>query len=126
MELVAQGTSLTELLQVNLVEGQEGDLRVYLEEDLSLEQLQVLQESMLSQGLVLTSPLVQVSRILSVHFRKKVDPMLIMVSSFSQVAVGILGWQLLASSSTPTWAWMGAGIAGLWFLSWYQGRKRRA
>jgi len=92
-------------------EGDTGELHIYLQNDLNEEQIDILQQDILSKGVVLTAPIVQDARILIIKFKKALAPLSIIASSMSLVASTLVGWQIYKTSGTaiPNWLWFALG-----------------
>jgi len=120
MELVAEGTSLTDLSSLDSMfkEGETGVVRIFLTDDMSVGDIAELERQLVEEGVVLTAPIAQDARVLEIHFQKASFPLLIIAALVAGAAlVGIFGWQLFSGlSKVPWWAWM-AGIFGLGYLA---------
>lgn len=117
MNIIAEGFDLNDLAQYEglLSEGDKGEVRIYLSQDLSLETVTQLQNNLLAQGVVLTAPLRQENRILIIPFQKAVFPLLPIVIVAGGIISLVLGWQIFQEvTKIPTMAWVvGLGIVGL-------------
>ena len=110
-ELVAQGSDLSELPKYESLfsEGDRGELRLYLEQPATQEELQEMQDI----GVVLTEPIAQDAGVMVIKFEKRVAPLVIFAGA---ILVAVVGWQLLKTvSEVPIWAWV-AGAIGVVML----------
>lgn len=120
MELVAEGTDLNTLGSYESLFGErdKGEVRFYLNESVSQEELQYIQDELLNQGVTLTKPVAQEARILAINFEKRIAPLVIIVAVVGVVIAGILGWQLFeAVEEVPNWLWIGGGLGLLYLIS---------
>ena len=95
--LLATGTDIQDLAlyEYAFAEGEKGELRVQLSDPLFLEEIQALQDDILSQGVVLTCPIKQQGDILTIRFQKAIAPLIIIALAISALGVGfIIVWQL--------------------------------
>ena len=117
MELIAEGININELpgYESLLAEGQKGEVRVYLDRTLSVEEIQQIDDSIRAQGVVLTGPVVQVARVLVISFQKALIPLAIIATVVTSLVAAVLGWQILKTISTIPW-WTYAGITGILIL----------
>jgi len=118
MILIAEelGGSLTRLPEYDshFATGDMGELRLYLDSPLSQEEISQLERAILSQGVVLTAPIVQDAQILVIKFKKTVASLATLVDGIS---ANLQGWQLFKSeSSIPLWALLTGGIALGYFI----------
>ena len=95
-------------------EGDTGELRLYLSQDLTQIQIDDLEKDIVSKGVILTKPITQDARVLIISFQKAIAPLLIIAGSVGIIAIGILGWQIWKSTSygVPVWVW-GLIIGGI-------------
>lgn len=107
-------------------EGDIGELRVYLQDNLTEEQVRLIEHEIIDQGVILIAPITQDSRILIIHFRKAIAPLIIIVGAISAIGTGILGWQMWKGTKygIPIWAWgvLAGGIL-VYLLSSNTGKK---
>ena len=93
MKLIAEGTQLSEVipLESEFAEGNKGEIRLYLDREMSDSELVALETSLLEQGVVLTDVVKQDARIVLISFQKAIAPLIII----GGIAIaGLLGWQL--------------------------------
>ncbi len=119
MILIAEelGGSLARLpdYEAYFATGDTGELRLYLVSPMSQEDILQMEQEILSQGVVLTAPIVQDANILVIKFRKVSTPLIIMVSV---IGVVLQGWQLFKmDGGIPLWALV-AGVAILGYFMW--------
>ncbi len=123
-ELVGESLSsdLTDLSQyeTQYSEGDTGEVRVYLDRQLTDEALRSIENNIRSQGVVLTGPVTQDVRVLVIPFKKAIAPLAIIaivVGAVALVGSTILGWQIFKSvkAGVPLWVW-GVGGAALLYL----------
>ena len=119
-ELIAQGQNISDLpkSENEFAEGDEGEVRLYLTENISEEQLQKLQDDILEKRVKLTEEIKQDARIVVIKFRKEILA-LGTIAIAALVIVGlIIAWQLLkAAAAIPIWVWALGGIGlGIWLL----------
>ena len=105
-------------------EGDRGEVRFYVERQLSEETIQELQDRILNEGVVLTEPIEQIARIISIKFEKRLAPLAIIaivVGGIVVVVGGLLGWQIFKTvqMGVPLWVWfvVGGALAYLIFTS---------
>ena len=117
MQLVAQGLDINELEQSEslLAEGEAGEVRLYLSQEPTIEQLQELQDGLLERGVILTEPIAYDARIVSIKFRKGIAPLVIVGLVAGGIMGTVLGWQVFGSSK-GSWIWPVAGIIGIVWL----------
>ena len=122
MELIGEhlGQDLGDLesYEVYFGEGSKGELRFYVENPLSLETIEQLEAEICSQGVYLTGPIEQVSRVVIIPFEKRIAPLLIIAGVVGAVVVGLLGWQIwkMTVLGIPLWVIGIGGIALLYLL----------
>ena len=122
MLVVAEGLTLAELgsYEPLLAEGQQGEVRIYLDRILVLSEIQQIEDEILAQGVVLTDHIQSADGILVIPFQKMLAPLLIVglvVSGILAVGTAIFGWQLLTNvQGIPIWIWMVGGAALLYLL----------
>jgi hypothetical protein len=107
--------------------GDVGEVRIYLDKPLSQEQIDKIQNDIISQGGVLNGDVTQDAGMLIIPFVNTVNPgigalpiLLIVAGVVAVVAGGILGWQIFQASSDtgiPTWVWVFAGVFLLYKLA---------
>ena len=121
-ELIAEelSNSISSLpnYEVYFSEGDTGELRLYLERPLYQGEIDQLEQQILSQGVVLTEPIMQDTRIVSIKFQKTIAPLVIIAIAIVAVITGLLGWQIWKSVQlgVPLWLWAIAGGAVLYLL----------
>lgn len=89
-------------------EGDTGELRLYLTQDLSQIQIDNLESDIIGKGIVLTNSVVQDARILIISFKKAMPPLSEIKESISKIGGQfIIGWQLFKDEKwgMPLWAW---------------------
>jgi hypothetical protein len=117
MQLVAEhiGNNITVLsdYENQFNEFDSGEVRFYVEQDLSNEEIAQLESDIVGQGVVLTSPILQDANMIVIKFRKELAPLAIIALAVGGMgAIGILGWQLFKYiSAVPWWVWIAGGIA---------------
>ena len=102
-------------------EGDRGEVRFYVERQLPMERIQELQDRILNEGVVLTEPIEQASRVISIKFEKRLAPLVIIAIAVGIVVVAVsavLGWQIFKSIQwgVPVWVWLVGGGALLYLL----------
>jgi len=96
-----------------------GELRIYVEQELTDTQIYQLEQDIIGQGVVLTEPISQDARIIVIKFQKAIAPLLIIGTAIAAIVSGIIGWQLFIEPlGIPLWVWAigGAGLAYLIFM----------
>jgi len=125
MELIGEylGQDLSSLpnYEVYYGEGDRGEVRFYVDRMLSEEKIQELQDRILNEGVVLTEPIQQNSRIISIKFEKRLAPLAIIaivVGGIVAIGAGLLGWQIWKTTQmgVPLWVWLVGGGALLYLL----------
>ena len=122
MEVLAEGFNFSDFPTDTTIlrEGEEGEIRVYLSEQLSRDELRVIQDELLRQGVVLTSSVYVVSNVLVIPFRKEFDPLGTIKTVLDFITTPFqIAWQIIkTTSSIPWWAWIGGiGIGAYLLLS---------
>ena len=119
MQLVAQGLDINKLEQSEslLAEGEAGEVRLYLSQEPTIEQLQELQDGLLERGVILTEPIAYDARIVSVKFRKGIAPLVIIGLVVGGLFATGIGWQVFKATRAgiPLWV-IGLGGAALLYL----------
>ena len=119
MNLIAEGLSLSELeaCESLLPEGQKGEVRIYLDRNLTSSEIQQVEDRILAEGVVLTSSIQSVEGILVIPFQKAIAPLAIIVVVVGLVAATVLGWQLMSDFlGIPVWMWIVGGGLLVWAL----------
>ena len=119
MQLIAQGLDITELEQSEslLAEGEAGEVRLYLSQEPTIEQLQALQDGLLERGVILTEPIAYDARIVSIKFVKGIAPLVIVGLVVGGLFATGIGWQVFKATRAgiPLWV-IGLGGAALLYL----------
>ena len=118
MRIVSEklGNNISELPEheSSFSEGDMGELRVYLSEEINTEGIEA---DLLSKGVQLIGPVLQDAKIMIIRFKNTAGTL----SGISETIkdVGIVGWQLFKESKVPGWAYATVGIlAGVIALGW--------
>ena len=111
--------------EVYFGEGDNGELRVYLQRPLYQDEIDKLENEICSQGVVLTAPITQDARILVIKFQKAIAPLLIIGGAIAAIVAGVTGWQIFRTTQmgVPLWVWGVGGIALLYLLFRKPARK---
>ena len=127
MGLIAEGSDIQSLVtqEVLYQEGDRGEVRLYLNTEMSESAVTQITSDLMAKGVVLTGPIIAESRILSIRFEKRIAPLVIIVAAL--LGSGVIGWQLFkpkwgAPLGIPVWVW--ATGAGLLVYVLYVGAKR--
>jgi len=111
--LIAEGTELDQIgnYESYFNEYDRGEVRFYTEYELTPEQVAQLEEDIRSQGVYLTAPIIQDSRIVYIQFEKRIAPLLIIGGIVAAIIGSILGWQIFQTTQmgVPLWAWLVGG-----------------
>ena len=83
-------------------EGEEGELLIYLENDLPDTEIDSIEQQLCDQGVVLTKPVACDARVLVIGFQKAMPPLVVIASL---AITGVIGWQLLKAVNVSTWVW---------------------
>lgn len=117
MNLLAEGTNIQDIAQyeVNFDEFDKGELRVYLNHDLTEQDVLTIQTLIENEGVHLTEPISQDARILVIRFEKRIAPLLIIVGALGTIGTAIAAWQLTTLvKAMPWYVWVGGvGVVGL-------------
>ena len=99
--------------EVYYSEGSRGELRLYLNESLSNDDLLMLENNILGQGVILTSPIEQDANIVSIKFQKAIAPLLIIAGAVTLIVGSLIGWQIFKTTQmgVPLWVWLVGGLA---------------
>ncbi len=120
MNLIAEGTNLSELeaCESLLSEGQNGQVRLYLDRSITPLELQQVEDTIVGQGVVLTQPIQAAETIMVISFQKAIAPLAIIVGAVGLVAAVVLGWQLMSNFlGIPVWMWLVGGGLLVWALA---------
>lgn len=121
MKIVAEGQSLDEMLNYSslLPEGSSGEVRLYLDRQLTQSELDSLQQNLLAQGVTLTAPISIVSRVLIIPYKKMFDPLGAIVNTFKGIwNVVVTGWQIVTFPfRMPWWVWAAGGVGIVYLLT---------
>lgn len=100
-------------------EGDTGELHIYLQNNISQEQLLTLQHDILATGVVLTREITQDARIIIIPFKKAMPALLAIASAVSTISGFIIGYQLLkeVKMGLPLWGWAVIGGVIVYFVS---------
>ena len=120
-EYLGQDLSLLPNYETYLSEGDRGEVRFYVDRQVSEEKIQELQDSLLSEGVTLTEPISQIARVLLIKFEKRLAPLAIIaivVGGIIAAGAGLLGWQIWKTTQMgiPIWVWVVAGGALLYLI----------
>lgn len=115
MKVVAEGLEVNKIAEYESLygEGEKGELRLYVDRQLSENEIASLETQICNQGVTLVEPISQEAHILFVRFQKLLVPLAIIVAAIAAIGVGVAGWQLLKEPlfGVPWWVWMiGAGV----------------
>ena len=93
-------------------EGDTGELRLYLNNELSQERIDTLEREICNQGVMLTAPIIQDARILVIKFQKAIAPLLIIGGAIVVIIGSVIGWQVFRSTQlgVPIWVWILGGV----------------
>lgn len=96
-------------------EFEKGELRIYVNDALTQEQLSTVENEILCHGAHLTAPVTQDGGVVFVRFQKRIAPLLILAAAGALVIVavgGVLGWQVFrVVQDVPNWAWIVLGTS---------------
>ena len=124
LELVAEnlGSDISFLgdYEVCYQEGDTGELRLYVDQPLSYDDVSQLEYEICSQGVVLIGPIKQDARVVVISFQKAIAPLAIIaiiVGGIVAIAAGLLGWQIFKYSKlgVPVIVWV-VGLGALAYL----------
>ena len=120
-EYLGQDLSSLPDYEAHYAEGDRGEVRMYVDRMLPEEKIQELQDSLLNEGVVLTEPIEQNSRIISIKFEKRLAPLAIIAIAVGVVVVAVgavIGWQIFKTIQwgVPVWVWLVGGGALLYLL----------
>ena len=96
-QVIAEGTDINELAVYEdlFLEGERGELRLYLAAPLLQDEINALEEQILARGVTLTAPVTQNGAFLSIRFQKAIAPLLILVGALASLGIsGIIAWSL--------------------------------
>ena len=121
MDLVAEGTDIKDIAAYDALfsEGDRGEVRIYLNTEMSEPAIRQLTKELMEKGALLTGPITCESRILSIRFEKRVAPLLIIAGIASVLGIGFAGWQVFkpkwgAPLGVPMVVWVaGAALIGV-------------
>ena len=125
LELVAEnlGSDISFLgdYEVCYQEHDTGELRLYVDQPLSYDDINQMEYEICSQGIVLTEPIKQDARVVVISFQKAIAPLAIIaiiVGGIVAIAASLLGWQIFKYTKlgVPIWVWAVGGIALLYLL----------
>ena len=123
-EYLGQDLSSLPDYEAHYAEGDRGEVRFYVDRMLPEEKIQELQDRILNEGVVLTEPIEQNSRIISIKFEKRLAPLAIIAIAVGVVVVAVgavIGWQIFKTIQwgVSVWVWLvgGAGLLYLIFTS---------
>ena len=120
VELVDQGIAISELSrkESKFTEFDEGEVRFYLNENITQAELTAIHNTLLKSGVTLTAPIVQDARIVSIKFRKEIAPLLVIGGAVAAVVSGVVGWQIfkVTKAGVPLWAILVGGGALLYLI----------
>ncbi len=111
------------VLENKFITGDVGELRLYLSQDMTDDELKSLEDNIKSKGGILTEPIKEDARTLVIKFQKASDPLVLITDTLSSLGINFSAWQLIKSgtnstvSSIPTWLWVAGGLSLL--LIWY-------
>jgi len=115
MLLVAEGPTMTGVAEYETMyqEGDKGELRLYLNQELGQTLINEMEQKIRSQGVVLTSPIMQESRIIVIRFQKAMIPLAIIGTAVTGLGASLVGMQLfkIEPLGIPIWAWVVGGVA---------------
>ena len=120
-EYLGQDLSSLPDYEAHYAEGDRGEVRFYVDRMLPEEKIQELQDSLLNEGVILTEPIEQNSRIISIKFEKRLAPLAIIAIAVGVVVVAVgavIGWQIFKTIQwgVPVWVWLVGGGALLYLL----------
>jgi len=120
-EYLGQDLSSLPDYEAHYAEGDRGEVRFYVDRMLPEEKIQELQDRILNEGVVLTEPIEQNSRIISIKFEKRLAPLAIIAIAVGVVVVAVgavIGWQIFKTIQwgVPVWVWLVGGGALLYLL----------
>ncbi len=101
-------------------EGDVGELRLYLTENLTDEQLKQLTSDIQKRGCTLTELIKQDAKVLVIHFVKLSNPLIAITDSLASQGIKTVGWQIIKDTMNvkllglPLWLW---GIGGIGIIS---------
>ena len=109
-----------------LNEGDIGEVRIYLKNEASQEQLQQIEKDILLQGVTLNGHVTEIVNCVIVPFIKKSSPLAAIASVGTDLTNNdIIGWQIIKTSlsTVPTWVWWAGGL-GIFAITMTALRKR--
>jgi len=126
-ENLGQDLSTLSQYEAYFNEGDTGELRVYLDRQLSQDEINQLEYELCSQEVVLTEPIAQDARILVIKFQKAIAPLLIIGGAIVAIVGVVLGWQIfkLTQWGIPLWTIL-IGGAALFYLLFREPVKKAA
>lgn len=134
MELIAEQLTndLSTLAQYQSRLGDSGEVRIFMNSPVGVDQLQQIQDYITSQGGVLTDNVSQDAGMLVIPFENKSTgigalPILLIVAGAAVLIVGsVIGWQIFTTSKAgvPVWVWGVIGVALIYlFMTSDTGKK---
>jgi len=94
--IIAEGTNIESLLQYDNIftKGTKGELRLYLKDEISQEQVQQFQNEISIGNVHLLESIGYVSKVMVIKFEKGIDTFLIIAGTAGLLGMSIVGWQL--------------------------------
>lgn len=122
-ELIAQGSGLDDMYHMGdyepmFEEYDTGEVRVFLPGPISAQEVMAIQDSIISQGVVLTKPITQSGSQLTISFRKELAPLAIIGFAVAGVVVLVIGWQILKTiAAISPFFWIAGGAVLIYWMS---------
>ena len=94
-------------------EGDTGELRLFLQSDITQTQVNEIEWDIISKGVILVDHVVQDARMLIIRFQKAIEPLYLISSSIGLIVNMLVGWQIYKTSGVaiPSWLWLvSAGV----------------
>lgn len=122
MELIAEGLlddlDLLGNYELFFQEYEQGELKLYIDQPLSQELLEKLQDEILTQEVYLTKPLKQINNIITISFEKRIAPLVLIAGAAILIIGGIVAWQIWKGTEVgvPPWVFIIGGAALVYLL----------
>ncbi len=116
---LSNNTTDIAVLENKFASGDIGELRLYLSQDMTDDELKLLEDNIKSKGVILTDPIKEDAKTLVIRFQKASDPLVAITDSLSSLGIDFSAWQLIKNtmvSSIPTWLWVAGGLSLLLIL----------